>query len=224
MSEFFHEGSRQLQNQFETQPMADRLAETIISHQISPEDQAFIEEQNMFFLATVDQEGRPNCSYKGGGVGLVKVIDEYTVAFPVYDGNGMYLSAGNVMVNPPVGLLFIDFQRQARLRLNGDAFIQENDPLLAHWPEAQMVLRVKLREMFPNCPRYIHKMVMVEESSFVPKKTERNTRARLEASGNGRRCIADTRCASGRESARSGRDDKQDIALILTFFYTFTFV
>ena len=170
MSEFFHEGSRQLQNQFETQPMADRLAETIISRQISPEDQAFIEEQNMFFLATVDQEGRPNCSYKGGSVGLVKVIDEYTVAFPVYDGNGMYMSAGNVMVNPAVGLLFIDFQRQARLRLNGDAFIQENDPLLAHWPEAQMVVRVKLLEMFPNCPRYIHKMVMVEESSFVPKK------------------------------------------------------
>ena len=170
MSEFFHEGSRQLQNQFETQPLADRLAETIISRQISPEDQAFIEAQNMFFLATVDQEGRPNCSYKGGSVGLVKVIDEYTVAFPVYDGNGMYLSAGNVMVNPPVGLLFIDFQRQARLRLNGDAFIQENDPLLAHWPEAQMVVRVKLLEMFPNCPRYIHKMVMVEESSFVPKK------------------------------------------------------
>lgn len=170
MSEFFHKGSRQLQNQFETQPMADRLAETIISHQISPEDQAFIEAQNMFFLATVDQEGRPNCSYKGGSVGLVKVIDEYTVAFPVYDGNGMYLSAGNVMVNPPVGLLFIDFQRQARLRLNGDAFIQENDPLLAHWPEAEMVLRVKLREMFPNCPRYIHKMALVEESSFVPKK------------------------------------------------------
>ncbi len=170
MSEFFHKGSRQLQNQFETQPMADRLAETIISHQISPEDQAFIEAQNMFFLATVDQEGRPNCSYKGGSVGLVKVIDEYTVAFPVYDGNGMYLSVGNVVVNPPVGLLFIDFQRQARLRLNGDAFIQENDPLLAHWPEAEMVLRVKLREMFPNCPRYIHKMALVEESSFVPKK------------------------------------------------------
>jgi predicted pyridoxine 5'-phosphate oxidase superfamily flavin-nucleotide-binding protein len=170
MSEFFHEGSRKLQNQFETQPMADRLTETIVSHQISPEDKGFIEEQNMFFLATVDQEGRPNCSYKGGSVGLVKVIDEYTVAFPIYDGNGMYLSAGNVLVNPHVGLLFIDFQRQARLRLNGSAFIQENDPLLAHWPEAEIVLRVTLREMFPNCPRYIHKMVMVEESSFVPQK------------------------------------------------------
>ena len=170
MSEFFHEGSRKLQNQFETQPMADRLVEAIISNQISAEDKVFIEEQNMFFLATVDQKGRPNCSYKGGGVGLVKVIDEYTVAFPLYDGNGMYLSAGNVLVNPHVSLLFIDFQRQARVRLNGSAFIQDDDPLLGHWPEAEMVLRVKLREMFPNCPRYIHKMTLVEESTFVPKQ------------------------------------------------------
>lgn len=170
MSEFFHEGSRKLQDCFETRRMADRQVDLIVSDQISPEDKAFIEEQNMFFLATVDQEGRPNCSYKGGSVGLVKVIDEYTLAFPLYDGNGMYLSAGNVLVNPHVSLLFIDFQRQARLRLHGIAFIQDDDPLLSHWPEAEMVLRVKLREMFPNCPRYIHKMALVEESSFVPKK------------------------------------------------------
>ena len=170
MSEFFHEGSRQLQDRFETRPMADRLVDAIISNQISPEDKVFIEEQNMFFLATVDSEGRPNCSYKGGCVGLVKVIDEYTLAFPLLDGNGMYLSAGNVLVNPHVSLLFIDFQRQARVRLNGSAFIQDDDPLLSHWPEAEMVLRVKLREMFPNCPRYIHKMTLVEESAFVPKQ------------------------------------------------------
>lgn len=170
MSEFFHEGSRKLQDQFETRPMADRLVEAIVSDKISPEDQAFIEAQNMFFFATVDGEGRPSCSYKGGSVGLVKVIDETTLAFPLYDGSGMYLSAGNVLVNPHVSLLFVDFQRQARLRLTGDAFIQEDDPLINHWPEAQLVLRVKVREMFPNCPRYIHKMTLVEESVFVPKQ------------------------------------------------------
>jgi predicted pyridoxine 5'-phosphate oxidase superfamily flavin-nucleotide-binding protein len=169
MSEFFHEGSRKLQEQFETRALADRLVEAIVSDKISAEDKTFIEAQNMFFFATVDREGRPNCSYKGGNVGLVKVIDETTLAFPLYDGSGMYLSAGNVLVNPHVGLLFIDFQRQARLRLNGDAFIQDNDDLLKNWPEAEMVVRVKVREMFPNCPRYIHKMTLVEESVFVPK-------------------------------------------------------
>ena len=169
MSEFFHDGNRQLQDRFETRPLADRQVEAIVSSQISPEDKAFIEEQNMFFLATVDREGRPNCSYKGGSRGLVQVIDETTLAFPLYDGNGMYISAGNVLVNPHVSLLFIDFQRQARLRLNGSAFIQEDDPLLRHWPEVELVLRVKVREMFPNCPRYIHKMELIEESAFVPK-------------------------------------------------------
>lgn len=169
MTDFFHEGSRQLQDRFETRPLADRLVEAIVNAQISPDDKAFIEAQNMFFLATVDNDGRPNSSYKGGGTGFVKVLDEQTLAFPLYDGSGMYVSAGNVLVNPHVSLLFVDFQRQARLRFNGSAFIENDDPLLADWPEAQLVVRVKLREMFPNCPRYIHKMTLVEESEFVPK-------------------------------------------------------
>lgn len=170
MTDFYHEGSRQLQERFETRPLADRLVEAIVSGQISPKDKEFIEAQNMFFLATVDNDGRPNCSYKGGSVGLVKVLDEQTLAFPLYDGSGMYISAGNVLVNPHVSMLFVDFQRQARLRVNGSAFMQDDDPLLTDWPEAELVLRVRLRELFPNCPRYIHKMTLVEESAFVPKK------------------------------------------------------
>lgn len=169
MNGFYHEGSRQLQDRFETRPLADRLAEAIVSPQISPEDQAFIEAQNMFFLATVDNEGHPDCSYKGGSVGLVKVLDQQTLAFPLYDGSGMFLSAGNVLVNAHVGLLFVDFQGQARLRVKGRAFILDDDSLMSHWPEAQLIVRVQLREMFPNCPRYIHKMTLVEESVFVPK-------------------------------------------------------
>ena len=169
MTDFYHEGSRQLQDRFETRPLADRLVEAIVSAQISPEDKSFIEAQNMFFLATVDNKGQPNCSYKGGSVGLVKVLDEQTLAFPLYDGSGMYVSAGNVLINAQVSLLFVNFQSQARLRVNGSAFIQDNDPMLADWPEAQLILRVKLREMFPNCPRYIHKMALIEESAFIPK-------------------------------------------------------
>jgi uncharacterized protein len=169
MTDFYHDGNRQLQERFETRPLADRLRDAIVSPKISPEDKAFIEAQNMFFLATVDDQGRPNCSYKGGSAGLVKVLDDETLAFPSYDGSGMYLSTGNVLINPHVGLLFVDFQCQARLRVNGSAFIEDDDPLLANWPEAQLVVRVKLREVFPNCPRYVHKMELIEESAFVPK-------------------------------------------------------
>ena len=125
----------------------------------------------MFFLATADAAGRPQCSYKGGEPGFVKVLDERTVAFPNYDGNGMYLSMGNVTINPHVGMLFIDFtsQRPSRLRLNGMASIDEEDELLASYPEAQFVVRVNATEIFPNCPRYIHRMALVERSRFVPQ-------------------------------------------------------
>lgn len=170
MTEYFHEGNRQLQDEQGTRPLADRLQASIIQPVISPEDASYIEAQNMFFLATVDDKGQSNCSYKGGSVGLVKVLDEKTLAFPIYDGNGMFMSAGNLLVNDSVGMLFVDFNRQTRLRVNGNASIMKDDPLLANWQEAAFVIRVKVRETFPNCPRYIHKMALVEESNFVPKK------------------------------------------------------
>jgi predicted pyridoxine 5'-phosphate oxidase superfamily flavin-nucleotide-binding protein len=139
---------------------------------IAPDDRAFIERMDMFFLATADAEGHPQCSYKGGAPGFVRVLDERTVAFPNYDGNGMYLSLGNVAVNPHVGMLFIDFvaKRPSRLRLNGVARIDERDELLAAYPGAQFIVRVRTTQVFPNCPRYIHRMALVERSRFVPER------------------------------------------------------
>jgi predicted pyridoxine 5'-phosphate oxidase superfamily flavin-nucleotide-binding protein len=169
MTDYFNAGQRQLQDEFDSRRLADRLQQGIIQAAINPADAEFIEAQNMFFLATVDDKGQANCSYKGGPKGLVKVVDETTLAFPIYDGNGLFLSAGNVLVNGQVGLLFIDFERQARVRVNGVASITADDELLAAWPEALFVVRVAVRETFPNCPRYIHKMALVEQSNFVPK-------------------------------------------------------
>jgi predicted pyridoxine 5'-phosphate oxidase superfamily flavin-nucleotide-binding protein len=123
----------------------------------------------MFFLATADEHGHPQCSYKGGDPGFVRVVGERQQAIPNYDGNGMYLSWGNVRVNPHVGLLFIDFQAQRRMRVNGTASINPDDKLLSSYPEAQFVVRVTATEIFPNCPRYIHKLELVERSRFVPQ-------------------------------------------------------
>jgi predicted pyridoxine 5'-phosphate oxidase superfamily flavin-nucleotide-binding protein len=124
----------------------------------------------MLFLATADAQGRPNCSYKGGDPGFVRVLDETTIAFPSYDGNGMFLSLGNTRVNPHVGLLFIDFDSPKRLRLNGEASIEPADAVAPGFHEAQLVVRVRVRELFPNCPRYIHKQQVVERSRFVPRE------------------------------------------------------
>jgi predicted pyridoxine 5'-phosphate oxidase superfamily flavin-nucleotide-binding protein len=173
MTSPYHEGSRKLQDRFETRRLADRLDERILSRPIiDPEDRAFIERMDMFFLATADAEGRPQCSYKGGDPGFVRVLDERTVAFPNYDGNGMYLSMGNVLANPKVGMLFIDFvsARPSRLRLNGDATIDEHDELCRLYPGAQFIVRVTATQVFPNCPRYIHRMELVERSRFVPRE------------------------------------------------------
>jgi predicted pyridoxine 5'-phosphate oxidase superfamily flavin-nucleotide-binding protein len=170
----YHEGSRRLQDRFDTRRLADRLDEVKVRDFIDERDRAFVESCDMFFLATADAEGRPTCSYKGGEPGFVRVVDERTIAFPNYDGNGMYLSMGNALVNPHVGLLFISFEGRRRMRLNGEASIDEHDPLMASYPEAQFVVRVRAREVFPNCPRYIHRYELVERSRFVPR-AERET-------------------------------------------------
>jgi uncharacterized protein len=171
----YNDGARRLQDRFDTRRLADRLDERFLQRaEIDAEDRAFIERMDMFFLATADAEGRPQCSYKGGEPGFVRVLDAHTVAFPNYDGNGMYLSMGNLAVNPHVGMLFIDFvaERPSRLRLNGVASVDERDPLAESYPEAQFVVRVRATQVFPNCPRYIHRMALVERSRFVPRADE----------------------------------------------------
>jgi uncharacterized protein len=170
MASMYHDGARRLQDRFDTRRLADRIEERLVEARISPDDKAFIERMDMFFLATADAEGRPQCSYKGGDPGFVRVLDEQTIAFPNYDGNGMYLSMGNLQLNPHVGLLFIDFvaKRPSRLRLNGVAGVDPGDPLIELYPNAQFVVRVRATEVFPNCPRYIHRMTIDQLSKYAP--------------------------------------------------------
>ena len=163
----YRDAHRRLQDHFDTRRLADRLAE-VAGDSVSP-FQGFIEARDMFFLATADADGQPQCSYKGGDPGFVRVVDDHTIAFPVYDGNGMFLSMGNVVENPAVGLLFIDFQEGSRLRLNGDASVDPDDPLLADHPGALAVVRVRARAVFPNCRRYVHTHDAEQRSEFVPR-------------------------------------------------------
>jgi predicted pyridoxine 5'-phosphate oxidase superfamily flavin-nucleotide-binding protein len=166
----YHDGSRVLQDPFDTRRMADRIAERLVHDRFTGGDRTFIEGLDMFFLATADADGRPTCSYKGGDPGFVRVVDDRTLAFPSYDGNGMFLSFGNLMRNPHVGLLFIDFVHGWRTRVDGTAQVVEDDPLVGLWPGAQFVVRVTARAIYPNCPRYIHRMQPVERSPYVPRE------------------------------------------------------
>ncbi len=165
----YHEGMRELQDRFDTRRLADRLDETLGRTAFTQDDRDFIETRPMFFLATADADGRPDCSYKGGAPGFVRITGESELAFPSYDGNGMFRSLGNLSVNPAVALLFIDFEQPRRLRVNGSASIRQGDPLLDRFDGAQLVVRVRAARIFPNCPRYIHRMSPVESSPYVPR-------------------------------------------------------
>lgn len=171
MPMIYSSSSRALQDKFDTRRLADRLAEVKVRDRLTLEDRQFIERMDMFFLATVDGEGQPTCSYKGGDPGFVTIVDDHTLAFPNYDGNGMYLSMGNLTETRGVGMLFIDFELQRRMRIDGTAKVAMDDPLLERYPEAQFVVRVAARRIYPNCPRYIHKYQLVEHSAFVPQET-----------------------------------------------------
>lgn len=168
MSRLYDQQHREFQDQFDTRKMADRIEELAVVTEISPENKAYIEARDMFFLSTIDHKGRPTVSYKGGATGFVKVLDEKTIAFPSYDGNGMYYSMGNIAGNNQVGLLFIDFEKPHRVRVQGTAQVSANDPLIGEWTDAELLVRVTVSELWQNCPRYIHRYQKVKESRYTP--------------------------------------------------------
>ena len=169
MSEIYGAQHRALQEAFDTRNMANRVDELIVAAEIAPEHAGFIESRDMFFLTTVDHRGYPTCSYKGGNPGFVKVVDGKTLAFPSFDGNGMFLSMGNITANNKVGMLFIDFEHPHRVRVHGTASIDRHDPLIKEFTGAELVVRIAITEIFINCPRYIHRYQRIDTSKYVPQ-------------------------------------------------------
>jgi predicted pyridoxine 5'-phosphate oxidase superfamily flavin-nucleotide-binding protein len=167
---FYHDGQRAIQARFDSAPLADRLSEKLRRTAFSDSDKAFIESVSFFFLATADAEGRPDCSHKGGAPGFVRVLEPSVLAFPDYDGNGMFRSLGNISVNPAIGLLFIAMNESPkRLRVNGRASVSFDDPLIPTFAGAQALIRVQVEHIFPNCPRYIADLAGNTPSQYAPQ-------------------------------------------------------
>ena len=163
----YSDAQRDIQQQFGTQAIADVL-EAIAGTSIDDHQQQFIESRDFFFLSTVNAMGEPTVSYKGGGTGVVTVVDPSTLVFPSYDGNGMFLSLGNIVESAMIGMLFIDFETPNRLRVQATATVSSDDPLMARFPGAQLLVRAKVDRVFENCARMIHKHTRVETSRYVP--------------------------------------------------------
>jgi len=170
MSGLFGASHRALQDKYDTRRLADLVEGGFVVEEINEADQAFIESRDMFWLSTVDENGAPTVSYKGGDPGFVKVVDSKTIAFPSYNGNGMFYSMGNISSTGKIGMLFMDFEKPIRLRLQGTAKVSADDPLIGQFNEAQLVIRVAVEKVWPNCPRYIHRMQKVLASRYVPRE------------------------------------------------------
>ena len=164
----YHDNHKKLQRQFDSEALADRLESLIVKDRISDEDKAFIESREFFYLSSVMEDGFPTVSFKGGAPGFIRVLDEQTIAFPSYNGNGMFFSMGNLVGNPAMGCLFMDFEDPRRIRFHGTAEVCADDPLLREYPESELIVRVTLSKMWVNCPRYIPRMQRVEASRNVP--------------------------------------------------------
>jgi hypothetical protein len=168
MSEFYTPAQRQLQDEFETRGLADRLVDAIVTDELTAEETAFIHGRNMFFLSTIDERGFPSSSYKGGARGFIRVPRAGSLVFPSYDGNGMFMSLGNIAAQTKVGLLFIDFATPQRLRVRGEARLLRDGPMLASYPGAIVAVQVAIEQIWQNCPRYVHRMQPVEQSPYIP--------------------------------------------------------
>lgn len=169
MADFYSNAHRELQARFETERLANALRDNILRTSLAPMDRKFIEKSDFFFLSTIDHNGYPTVSYKGGAPGFVLIADDRTLRFPVYDGNGMFYSTGNITDTHKVGLLFMDFEHPRRLRLHGTASIQSESEDLNSFPEALFMVEVRLETIFTNCARYIHQHERVAASEYVPK-------------------------------------------------------
>lgn len=172
MSSFYTSAQRELQHQFSTAPLADAEVATIVHAELADHEIGFIESRDMFFLSTVDSRGQPTCSYKGGDPGFIRAVDARTLVFPLFNGNGMFLSAGNIAEQSKVGLLFIDFDTPNRLRVHGTARLE---PVSDAWPRfegAELLAVVAVESVFINCARYVHKRPLVERSRYVPRADE----------------------------------------------------
>ncbi len=166
----YHEGNRALQDAFDSRALADRLEEKLRRDQFTQDDAAFIASVGFFFLATADAEGRPDCSFKGGPPGFVRVLAPDLLVFPDYDGNGMFKSLGNLGVNSYVGILFLSFgETPKRLRVNGTAQVVSDDPKMAAVPGAQLLIKVTPTDIFPNCPRYVPNLELLQSSIYLPE-------------------------------------------------------
>lgn len=137
---------------------------------LNPAMRAFVTQQEMVMVATADARGECDSTFRAGPPGFVQVLGDRTLAFPEYRGNGVLASIGNIIENPHIGLLFIDFtQYSVGLHVNGAAVLS-NHEIMARLDRTSEVadavattggrraecwVLVEVREAYIHCSKHI---------------------------------------------------------------------
>ncbi len=167
--DFYHDGSLRMQEQFGSVGLAAHLARQYVLDRLQDEHIAWIREADCVYVATVAPDGQPECSYKGGLPGFIKVPDSASLEIPSYDGNGMYRTLGNASAVARIGLLFLFLEKHAKLRVNGTCEVSAEPGLLDTHHGAESVIQVGIRAVFENCPRYLHDRASGTYSRHCPR-------------------------------------------------------
>lgn len=166
--QFYTDAQRKLQQQGQHEKLAEVVVHAIVRDELEAIHTDYIASRDYFFLSTVNADGMPTVSYKGGPVGFVRVMAPNRLVFPNYDGNGMWMSMGNIDEASKVGMLFMDMVTPWRIRLQGAARLSQDPALMAQFPGCNMVVDVAVEVVFQNCARYIHKHSRIDSSPYVP--------------------------------------------------------
>ena len=169
LNEIFHAGELEAQQKFNEKRSWSKQAiaglNQMFKEAIDDETAYTIEGFKFFFIATSNNTGECDCSYRGTEedntgrlLPAVHVIDSKTLIFPDYSGNMIYNSLGNIIDNPHIGMLFINFETALRIRVNGSARIIEDKSVYHHiWPQALRYIEVKVQQVYFNCQKRIRK-------------------------------------------------------------------
>lgn len=167
MTDFaFHSGELEAQRRWRTDHLWDSARRKRLLWDHIPESLfEKIERCLFFFLATSNSKGECDCSFKGGGPNIVHIINSTNFLFPDIDGNGAFMSIGNIMQNPHVGCLFIDFASGERLRVNGKATICTAGKAKEIFPGYSRMILVSVEQVIPNCSAHIPVLIPADKIS-----------------------------------------------------------
>jgi len=173
------DGEHEFQENWNTRPRANAFYRNQVLGYLNSLMQAFVSKQEMMFVGTADKHGEADTSFRAGLPGFVRVLDEKTLAYPEYRGNGVMSSLGNISENPHVGLLFLDFtEAKIGLHVNGRARIVANDEFLrdaaasepvredkppATGRGAELWVVVTVVEAYIHCSKHIPRLQKIDE-------------------------------------------------------------